>query len=186
MFKLNFLVIFFTVMAETMQSSNVNQRFLTSVKSDINTQDFSWCEYILNVLRCTRRQWPENEKTFNGPIGLLAGFEDGEHTEEFPLDKIDSTTLQEFEDELEIAAQNEGRVLVKETKKKGKNMGKKKQKKKDEEAEYYVYPSESDNENEEICQGESKEKDDDDVEEQPNNQINSVQIEEGNTLLELQ
>ncbi|KAJ0477176.1 hypothetical protein HanHA300_Chr13g0485361 [Helianthus annuus] len=72
MLKLNFLVIFFTVMAEAMQSSNVNQRFLPSMKSDIITQDFSWCEYILNVLRRTRRQWPENERTFNGPIGFLA------------------------------------------------------------------------------------------------------------------
>ncbi|KAF5815485.1 hypothetical protein HanXRQr2_Chr03g0123621 [Helianthus annuus] len=56
LFKLNFLVIFFTVMAEAMQSSNVNQRFLPSMKSDKKTQDFNWCEYILNVLRRTRRQ----------------------------------------------------------------------------------------------------------------------------------
>ncbi|XP_035832787.1 uncharacterized protein LOC118481691 [Helianthus annuus] len=39
------------------------------------------------------------------------GFDDAENTEVFSLDKIDSTTLQEFEDELEIAAQNEGRCL---------------------------------------------------------------------------
>ncbi|MFS7968936.1 hypothetical protein Hanom_Chr09g00803291 [Helianthus anomalus] len=59
-------------MVETMQSSNVNQRFLPSMKSDKNTQDFNWCKYILNVLKRTRRQWPGNEKSFNGPIGLLA------------------------------------------------------------------------------------------------------------------
>ncbi|KAM0061215.1 hypothetical protein Hdeb2414_s0004g00133371 [Helianthus debilis subsp. tardiflorus] len=72
MFKLTFLVIFFTVMAEAMQSSNVNQRFLPSMKSNINIQDFSWCKYILNCLRRTRRQWPGAHKTFNGPIGMLA------------------------------------------------------------------------------------------------------------------
>ncbi|MFS7931226.1 hypothetical protein Hanom_Chr04g00353521 [Helianthus anomalus] len=57
------------------------------------------------------------------------GFEDAEHTEEFSLDKIDSTTLQEYEDELEIAALNEGRDLVKDKKKKEKNVRKKKEKK---------------------------------------------------------
>ncbi|XP_021986554.1 uncharacterized protein LOC110882995 [Helianthus annuus] len=69
---------------------------------------------------------------------------------------------QGFEDELEIVALNEGR---------------------EEEDEFYVYPSESDNEKEEICQDESEEKDEDDVEEQPNIQINSEEIKEGNTLL---
>ncbi|XP_022008051.1 myosin heavy chain, clone 203-like [Helianthus annuus] len=39
------------------------------------------------------------------------GFDDAENTEVFSLDKIDSTTLQEFKDKLEIAAQNEGRCL---------------------------------------------------------------------------
>ncbi|MFS7917045.1 hypothetical protein Hanom_Chr03g00184491 [Helianthus anomalus] len=71
-FKLNFLVIFLTVMAKAMKSSTVNQRFLPSMKSNKNTQDSNWCEYILNVLRRTRRQWPGNDKLFNGPIGLLA------------------------------------------------------------------------------------------------------------------
>ena len=72
LFKLNFLVIFFTIMAEAMQSSNVNQRFLPSMKSDKKTQNFNWCEYMLTVLKRTRRQWPGNEKLFNGPIALLA------------------------------------------------------------------------------------------------------------------
>ncbi|KAJ0612415.1 hypothetical protein HanHA300_Chr01g0027251 [Helianthus annuus] len=70
LFKLNFLVIFFTIMAEAMQSSNVNQRFLPSMKSDKKTQNFNWCEYMLTVLKRTRRQWPGNEKLFNGPIAL--------------------------------------------------------------------------------------------------------------------
>ncbi|XP_022031801.2 uncharacterized protein LOC110932856 [Helianthus annuus] len=165
LFKLNFLVIFFTVMAEAMQSSNVNQRFLPSMKSDKKTKDFNWCEYILTVLRRTRRQWPGNDKLFNGPIALLAilyaykkqGFDDAENTEEFSLDKIDSTTLQEFEDELEIAAQNEGRCLVMDKEKK--------------------------NENEEIFEDESEEKDEDDAEEHPNININSEEIKDENTLL---
>ncbi|KAJ0468125.1 putative Ulp1 protease family catalytic domain, papain-like cysteine peptidase superfamily [Helianthus annuus] len=172
LFKLNFLVIFFTIMAEAMQSSNVNQRFLPSMKSDKKTQNFNWCEYMLTVLKRTRRQWPGNEKLFNGPIALLAilyaykkqGFDDTENTEEFSLDKIDSTTLQEFEDELEIAAQNDGRCLVND---KVKKVRKTKQKKKDEKNEFYVYPSESENENEEIFEDESEEKHEDDAEEQP-------------------
>ncbi|XP_035831795.1 uncharacterized protein LOC118480913 [Helianthus annuus] len=126
---------------------------------------------ILKRMR-TRRQWPGNEKLFNGPIALLAilyaykkqGFDNAENTEEFSLDKIDSTTLQEFEDELEIAAQNEGRCLVMDKKKK---VRKNKQKKKDENDEFYVYPTESENENEEIFENESEENDEDDAEEQP-------------------
>ena len=110
------------------------------------------------------------------------GFDDTENTEEFSLDKIDSTTLQEFEDELEIAAQNDGRCLVND---KVKKVRKTKQKKKDEKNEFYVYPSESENENEEIFEDESEEKDEDDAEEHPNININSEEIKDGNTLLKV-
>ncbi|KAJ0556544.1 hypothetical protein HanIR_Chr07g0315091 [Helianthus annuus] len=69
MFKLNFLAIFFTIMVEAMQSSNANPRFsLPSIKRNINIQDFGWCDYMLNCLRRTRKQWPEGDKTFNGPM----------------------------------------------------------------------------------------------------------------------
>lgn len=55
-----------------MQSSGVNQRFLTSLKSTTDVKDFNWCEYVLRCLRRTRKAWSGDEKHFSGPLGVLA------------------------------------------------------------------------------------------------------------------
>jgi hypothetical protein len=72
MFKLNFLVIFFTVLAEIMKSNTVNQRFLTSLTTKTDVKKLNWCEYILTCLRKTRQGWfGTEEELFNGPLLLL-------------------------------------------------------------------------------------------------------------------
>ncbi|KAL8210020.1 hypothetical protein R6Q57_006752 [Mikania cordata] len=43
MFKLNFLVMFFSKMGESMKSNTVNQRFLTSVTTKMDVKKLSWC-----------------------------------------------------------------------------------------------------------------------------------------------
>ncbi|KAL8217085.1 hypothetical protein R6Q57_023922 [Mikania cordata] len=50
MFKLNFLVMFFSVMGESMKSNTVNQRFLTSVTTKMDVKKLSWCDYVLTCL----------------------------------------------------------------------------------------------------------------------------------------
>ncbi|XP_021995743.1 myosin heavy chain, clone 203-like [Helianthus annuus] len=138
---------------------------------EINTGDEKikiTAEFIQKVFQIPNGKTEIDEKLRPKDTDLIIkfwrGFDDAENAEEFSLDKIDSTTLQEFEDELEIAARNEGRCLVMDKEKK---VRKNKQKKKDEKDEFYVYPTESENENEEIFEDESEEKDEDDAEEQP-------------------
>ncbi|KAL8228895.1 hypothetical protein R6Q57_013795 [Mikania cordata] len=47
MFKLNFLVVFFSLTGETMMSNTVNQRFLTSVKITTDVRNLNWGDYML-------------------------------------------------------------------------------------------------------------------------------------------
>ncbi|KAL8191774.1 hypothetical protein R6Q57_028505 [Mikania cordata] len=72
MFKLNFLVMFFSIMGESMKSNTVNQRFLTSVTTKMNVKKLSWCDYVLTCLRKTRQTWNGGEdELFNGPLVWL-------------------------------------------------------------------------------------------------------------------
>ena len=70
MFKLNFLVVFFTLMGETIKNNNVNQRFLTSVSDSSMIPNFNWCNYIVRLLKRTRSSWNETLE-YNGSITLL-------------------------------------------------------------------------------------------------------------------
>ncbi|KAL8215303.1 hypothetical protein R6Q57_004752 [Mikania cordata] len=73
MFKLNFRVMFFSIMGESMKSNIVNQRFLTSVTTKMDVKKLSWCDYVLTCLRKTRQTWNGGEyELFNGPLVLLA------------------------------------------------------------------------------------------------------------------
>ncbi|KAL8230338.1 hypothetical protein R6Q57_000116 [Mikania cordata] len=69
MFKLNFLVMFFSIMGESMKSNTVNQRFLTSVTTKMDVKKLSWYDYVLTCLRKTRQTWNGDEdELFNGPL----------------------------------------------------------------------------------------------------------------------
>ncbi|KAL8201465.1 hypothetical protein R6Q57_012804, partial [Mikania cordata] len=73
MFKLNFLVMFFSIMGESMKSNTVNQRFLTSVTTKMDVKKLSWCDYVLICLWKTRQTWNGGEdELFNGSLVLLA------------------------------------------------------------------------------------------------------------------
>ncbi|KAL8217596.1 hypothetical protein R6Q57_020969 [Mikania cordata] len=72
MFKLNFLVVFFSLMGETMMSNTVNQRFLTSVKITTDVRNLNWCDYMMACLKSTREAWnSKQDDLYNGPILLL-------------------------------------------------------------------------------------------------------------------
>lgn len=70
-FKLNFLVGVFTVLGETNGNSVVNQRFLSSVIKEVNTDDFNWCAYMIKCLNRCKTKWKPT-KHFNGSVLLLA------------------------------------------------------------------------------------------------------------------
>ncbi|KAK9071737.1 hypothetical protein SSX86_008166 [Deinandra increscens subsp. villosa] len=70
-FVLNFLVVFNTVIIETMQSSTINQRFLTSITTDSVVSRMNWCVYLIHCLKRTRNNWIP-ARAFNGPLTFLA------------------------------------------------------------------------------------------------------------------
>ncbi|KAK9068981.1 hypothetical protein SSX86_013097 [Deinandra increscens subsp. villosa] len=70
-FVLNFLVVFNTVIIETMQSSTINQRFLTSITTDSVVSRMNWCGYLIHCLKRTRNNWIP-ARAFNGPLTFLA------------------------------------------------------------------------------------------------------------------
>ena len=68
-FKLNFLVLFVTLMIESTTTGTVNQKFLTCLKNDTDYKKFDWCEYLLRCLKRTRKHWKGG--SYNGPIIFL-------------------------------------------------------------------------------------------------------------------
>ncbi|MFS7909862.1 putative phospholipase [Helianthus anomalus] len=71
LFKLNFLVIFNSIMGETTKSATVNQKFLTSINSEGDIPNMDWCSYIIACLKRTREGWSGIEP-YNGPLTVLA------------------------------------------------------------------------------------------------------------------
>nr|XP_043636488.1 uncharacterized protein LOC122607554 isoform X2 [Erigeron canadensis] len=72
LFKLNFLVLFVTIMAES-QGGLVNQKFLGCIRNLEDVRNMDWCQYILECLVRTRKGW--NPKShYNGPLAFLVVF----------------------------------------------------------------------------------------------------------------
>ncbi|XP_076898776.1 uncharacterized protein LOC143552439 [Bidens hawaiensis] len=71
LFKLNFLVIFNSIMGETAKSYNVNQKFLSSIKNEADISNMDWCSYIITCLKRTKEGW-NGKEPYNGPLTFLA------------------------------------------------------------------------------------------------------------------
>nr|XP_043636785.1 uncharacterized protein LOC122607801 [Erigeron canadensis] len=72
LFKLNFLVLFVTVMVGS-HGGVVNQNFLGCMKNLQDVRNMDWCQYILECLVRTRREW-NPISYFNGPMAFLVVF----------------------------------------------------------------------------------------------------------------
>ncbi|KAJ0804263.1 putative acting on peptide bonds (peptidase) [Helianthus annuus] len=70
-FKLNFLVVFNTIMGEITKSTAVNLRFLTSVRDETVIANMDWCSYIITCLKRTKEKW-NGKESYNGPLTFLA------------------------------------------------------------------------------------------------------------------
>ncbi|PWA88824.1 ulp1 protease family, C-terminal catalytic domain-containing protein [Artemisia annua] len=70
MFKLNFLVLFFSTIGELNLSNTVNLRFLPCINNEEDIKKIDWCTYIIECLVRTKRSWNRNAH-FNGPVILL-------------------------------------------------------------------------------------------------------------------
>ncbi|KAK9053285.1 hypothetical protein SSX86_029918 [Deinandra increscens subsp. villosa] len=113
MFKLNFLVMVFTVLAEVMMSNTVNQRFLMSVTKQTNVKKLNWCDYIMFCLRKTRQFWAQDEtELYAGPLVILVVLyvyekEKIKNNKTLTLKEIDYNTLCELEAKLDSILKEE-------------------------------------------------------------------------------
>ncbi|KAL8231402.1 hypothetical protein R6Q57_001180 [Mikania cordata] len=70
LFKINFLVVFNTIMAQMSQGSTANMSFLTSFKQGADFKSFDWCSYIITCLNRTKDKW-NGKQHYNGPATFL-------------------------------------------------------------------------------------------------------------------
>ncbi|KAJ0617505.1 putative phospholipase [Helianthus annuus] len=73
LFKLNFLVLFNSVMGETTKRMypTVNHKFLASIMNEGDISSMDWCSYIITCLKRTKEEWNGTEP-YNGPLTFLA------------------------------------------------------------------------------------------------------------------
>ena len=70
LFKINFLVLFFSTFGETNLSNTVNLKFLHLLNNEDDIVKIDWCTYIIETLVKTKRSW-KRDGFYNGPIVLL-------------------------------------------------------------------------------------------------------------------
>lgn len=70
-FKLNFLVVYMTIMGETTKGGMVNMKFLKSTTRIADVPNMDWCGYVITLLKRTKMLWKTTEH-YNGPLPLLA------------------------------------------------------------------------------------------------------------------
>ncbi|XP_076898774.1 uncharacterized protein LOC143552433 [Bidens hawaiensis] len=71
LFKLNFLVLFNSIVGGTNKSATVNQQFLSSIKNEDDICNMEWCSYIVTCLKRSKEEWSGKEP-YNGPLTFLA------------------------------------------------------------------------------------------------------------------
>lgn len=70
MFKLNFLVLYFTTIGEANRNATVNLRFLNCIQDENDIPGFDWCTYVLECLVRTKKNWVRNSH-YCGPMIVL-------------------------------------------------------------------------------------------------------------------
>ncbi|KAI3760021.1 hypothetical protein L1987_50409 [Smallanthus sonchifolius] len=70
LFKINFLVLFNTIMGEITKSTTVNQKFIKFIDDASEIPNMDWCSYMIDCLNRTKKTWKEHDY-YNGPITLL-------------------------------------------------------------------------------------------------------------------
>ncbi|XP_035840923.1 uncharacterized protein LOC118488025 [Helianthus annuus] len=71
LFKLNFLVVFNSMLAESNKSATVNQKCLSSIENEADIPNMDWCGYIVACLKRTKEEW-DGKLAYNGPLTFLA------------------------------------------------------------------------------------------------------------------
>ncbi|PWA90628.1 Peptidase C48, SUMO/Sentrin/Ubl1 [Artemisia annua] len=70
MFKLNFLVLYFTSIGEANKNATVNLRFFNRIQDENDIPGFDWCSYVIECLVRTKRSWVRTYH-YCGPVIVL-------------------------------------------------------------------------------------------------------------------
>ncbi|PWA95284.1 ulp1 protease family, C-terminal catalytic domain-containing protein [Artemisia annua] len=70
MFKLNFLVLYFTSIGEANKNATVNLRFFNCIQDENDIPGFDWCSYVIECLVRTKRSWVRTYH-YCGPVIVL-------------------------------------------------------------------------------------------------------------------
>ncbi|PWA95445.1 hypothetical protein CTI12_AA050540 [Artemisia annua] len=70
MFKLNFLVLYFTSIGEANKNATVNLKFFNCIQDENDIPRFDWCSYVLQCLVRTKKSWIRTTH-FCGPLIVL-------------------------------------------------------------------------------------------------------------------
>ncbi|KAL9677348.1 hypothetical protein QQ045_005577 [Rhodiola kirilowii] len=72
LFKLNFLVLFYSTMVDSTKSEKANQRILNAIEGIDDIQALNWGEFMIERLRHTKNEWEINKGSpYTGPMPLL-------------------------------------------------------------------------------------------------------------------
>ncbi|GJU67566.1 hypothetical protein Tco_1253825 [Tanacetum coccineum] len=72
-FKLNFIVLFTSVMGQIKTKGICNLKILDYISPDIDMANINWCEYVLRCLKSCKEEWTKGKKNcfFRGPLIFL-------------------------------------------------------------------------------------------------------------------
>nr|GEZ17425.1 hypothetical protein [Tanacetum cinerariifolium] len=71
-FKLNFIVLFTSVMGQFKPKGFCDLKILDYIRPDIDLANINWCEYFLRCLRSCKEEWTKSKKIFfRGPLTFL-------------------------------------------------------------------------------------------------------------------
>ncbi|GJR12857.1 ribonuclease H-like domain, reverse transcriptase, RNA-dependent DNA polymerase [Tanacetum coccineum] len=70
LFKLNFLVLYFTSIGESNKNATVNLKFLQCIADEHDIPNFDWCSYIVECLVRTKKSWVRTYH-YTGPVIVL-------------------------------------------------------------------------------------------------------------------
>ncbi|GKC58439.1 hypothetical protein Tco_1086037, partial [Tanacetum coccineum] len=72
-FKLNFIVLFTSVMGQIKTKRFCDLKILDYISPDTDMANINWCEYVLRCLKSCKEEWTKGEKNcfFRGPLTFL-------------------------------------------------------------------------------------------------------------------
>nr|GEY51702.1 hypothetical protein [Tanacetum cinerariifolium] len=95
-FKLNFIVLFTSVMGQIKTKGFCDLKILDYIRPDTDMANINWCEYVLRCLQSCKEEWTKGKKNcfFRGPLTfLIMAYVDGSKCSSFNVIRKRPPTL---------------------------------------------------------------------------------------------